>query len=168
MQVRVHLHHALEMRPWTTTLNRVIVENSGKGLTADSLRHLLVRAQQYRALLLRTHSNIPFACCPCCTFAFLSFAFLSFPFFSPSTLWFIQHYKYVVCTVFVKVHSCMISFFLVVTDEDTVKRYYAKFEEKFFQTCEKELAKINTFYSGNKCKYNHCLAHIPSPIFSNH
>uniref|UniRef100_A0A8C6SWD8 Xenotropic and polytropic retrovirus receptor 1 n=1 Tax=Neogobius melanostomus TaxID=47308 RepID=A0A8C6SWD8_9GOBI len=34
-----------------------------------------------------------------------------------------------------------------VTDEDTVKRYYAKFEEMFFQTCEKELAKINTFYS---------------------
>ncbi|XP_071777921.1 xenotropic and polytropic retrovirus receptor 1a isoform X2 [Centroberyx gerrardi] len=34
-----------------------------------------------------------------------------------------------------------------VTDEDTVKRYYAKFEEKFFQTCEKELLKINTFYS---------------------
>ncbi|KAJ8383341.1 hypothetical protein AAFF_G00222010 [Aldrovandia affinis] len=34
-----------------------------------------------------------------------------------------------------------------VTDEDTVKRYYAKFEEKFFQSCEKELAKINTFYS---------------------
>uniref|UniRef100_A0A669DMZ2 Xenotropic and polytropic retrovirus receptor 1b n=1 Tax=Oreochromis niloticus TaxID=8128 RepID=A0A669DMZ2_ORENI len=33
------------------------------------------------------------------------------------------------------------------TDEDTVKRYYAKFEEKFFQMCEKELAKINTFYS---------------------
>uniref|UniRef100_A0A4W3GWW4 Xenotropic and polytropic retrovirus receptor 1b n=1 Tax=Callorhinchus milii TaxID=7868 RepID=A0A4W3GWW4_CALMI len=36
---------------------------------------------------------------------------------------------------------------LEVTDEDTVKRYYAKFEEKFFQSCEKELAKINTFYS---------------------
>ncbi|XP_048108483.1 xenotropic and polytropic retrovirus receptor 1a isoform X2 [Alosa alosa] len=34
-----------------------------------------------------------------------------------------------------------------VTDEDTVKRYYAKFEEKFFQNCEKELSKINTFYS---------------------
>lgn len=34
-----------------------------------------------------------------------------------------------------------------VTDEDNVKRYFAKFEEKFFQTCEKELAKINTFYS---------------------
>ncbi|XP_078417617.1 xenotropic and polytropic retrovirus receptor 1 homolog isoform X1 [Cetorhinus maximus] len=36
---------------------------------------------------------------------------------------------------------------LEVTDEDTVKRYFAKFEEKFFQCCEKELAKINTFYS---------------------
>ncbi|XP_027883359.1 xenotropic and polytropic retrovirus receptor 1a [Xiphophorus couchianus] len=34
-----------------------------------------------------------------------------------------------------------------VTDEDTVKRYYAKFEERFFQNCEKELLKINTFYS---------------------
>ncbi|KAG7461361.1 xenotropic and polytropic retrovirus receptor 1-like, partial [Solea senegalensis] len=34
-----------------------------------------------------------------------------------------------------------------VTDDDTVKRYYAKFEERFFQTCEKELLKINTFYS---------------------
>lgn len=40
-------------------------------------------------------------------------------------------------------------FLSAVTDEDTVKRYYAKFEEKFFQTCEKELSKINTFYSGN-------------------
>ncbi|XP_043985295.1 xenotropic and polytropic retrovirus receptor 1a [Gambusia affinis] len=34
-----------------------------------------------------------------------------------------------------------------VADEDTVKRYYAKFEERFFQICEKELLKINTFYS---------------------
>ena len=34
-----------------------------------------------------------------------------------------------------------------VTDEDTVKRYHAKSEERFFQICEKELAKINTFYS---------------------
>ena len=33
------------------------------------------------------------------------------------------------------------------TDEDTVKRCFATFEEKFFQTCEKELAKINIFYS---------------------
>uniref|UniRef100_A0A674KEZ9 Xenotropic and polytropic retrovirus receptor 1 n=1 Tax=Terrapene triunguis TaxID=2587831 RepID=A0A674KEZ9_9SAUR len=42
--------------------------------------------------------------------------------------------------------NCFSSCFTV-TDEDTVKRYFAKFEEKFFQTCEKELAKINTFYS---------------------
>uniref|UniRef100_A0A3B3UWF0 Xenotropic and polytropic retrovirus receptor 1-like n=1 Tax=Poecilia latipinna TaxID=48699 RepID=A0A3B3UWF0_9TELE len=35
----------------------------------------------------------------------------------------------------------------LITDEDTVKRYYAKFEERFFQNCEKELLKINTFYS---------------------
>lgn len=52
------------------------------------------------------------------------------------------------------VHFCVIivSLYFSVTDEDTVKRYYAKFEEKFFQTCEKELAKINTFYSGKDYK----------------
>uniref|UniRef100_UPI00358F8AF2 solute carrier family 53 member 1 isoform X2 n=1 Tax=Myxine glutinosa TaxID=7769 RepID=UPI00358F8AF2 len=33
------------------------------------------------------------------------------------------------------------------TDEATLKRYYARVEEKFFQMCEKELSKINTFYS---------------------
>jgi hypothetical protein len=49
--------------------------------------------------------------------------------------------------------------FFPVTDEDTVKRYYAKFEEKFFQACEKELAKINTFYSGNcTIVYNNVLS----------
>ena len=47
-------------------------------------------------------------------------------------------------------HHFFVSSFLFspVTDDDTVKRYYAKFEERFFQTCEKELLKINTFYSG--------------------
>lgn len=40
-------------------------------------------------------------------------------------------------------------FCFIDTDEDTVKRCFATFEEKFFQTCEKELAKINIFYSGN-------------------
>lgn len=47
--------------------------------------------------------------------------------------------------------SATTSFFLfcfIDTDEDTVKRCFATFEEKFFQTCEKELAKINIFYSG--------------------
>lgn len=55
--------------------------------------------------------------------------------------------------IFVSFSKQLITFFVLlicppVTDEDTVKRYYAKFEERFFQTCEKELLKINTFYSG--------------------
>lgn len=33
-------------------------------------------------------------------------------------------------------------------DPDSLSRYYAKFDEKFFSFCDKELAKINTFYSG--------------------
>lgn len=58
-------------------------------------------------------------------------------------------YTFIKCGV----QYCVLIVYLYfpVTDEDTVKRYYAKFEEKFFQTCEKELAKINTFYSGNDC-----------------
>lgn len=62
------------------------------------------------------------------------------------SLWF---YKYVLVQ---KPTILSVSVFFIcisVTDEDTVKRYYAKFEEQFFQTCEKELLKINTFYSGN-------------------
>lgn len=35
-------------------------------------------------------------------------------------------------------------------DPDSLSRYYAKFDEKFFSYCDKELAKINTFYSGFK------------------
>lgn len=44
--------------------------------------------------------------------------------------------------------QCFFLFSFIDTDEDTVKRCFATFEEKFFQTCEKELAKINIFYSG--------------------
>lgn len=72
-----------------------------------------------------------------------------------STGLFFPYVQYISCylfpiffLVFPELHFHII-FLLLVTDEDTVKRYYAKFEEKFFQTCEKELAKINTFYSGN-------------------
>lgn len=61
-------------------------------------------------------------------------------------------------TCLVGSQSNSLSHHFPVTDEDTVKRYYAKFEEKFFQTCEKELAKINTFYSGNDYSY-HCSIH---------
>ncbi|OCT82815.1 xenotropic and polytropic retrovirus receptor 1 homolog [Xenopus laevis] len=53
-----------------------------------------------------------------------------------------------------------------VTDEDTVKRYYAKFEEKFFQTCEKELAKINTFYSEKLAEAQRCSATLQNELQS--
>lgn len=33
-------------------------------------------------------------------------------------------------------------------DADVLARYYATFDEQFFHYCDKELAKINTFYSG--------------------
>lgn len=71
---------------------------------------------------------------PTCPFLFLHFV----------------SFNFVRTGLFPAVRCSSDSFSLVaVTDEDTVKRYYAKFEEKFFQMCEKELAKINTFYSGN-------------------
>ena len=35
-----------------------------------------------------------------------------------------------------------------VTDQSTIQRYFARFDEKFFQFCDKELAKINTFFLG--------------------
>lgn len=35
-----------------------------------------------------------------------------------------------------------------VVDADILARYYATFDEQFFHYCDKELAKINTFYSG--------------------
>lgn len=33
-------------------------------------------------------------------------------------------------------------------EPEVVRRYFAKFDEKFFHYCDKELAKINTFFSG--------------------
>lgn len=33
-----------------------------------------------------------------------------------------------------------------VTDESIIQRYFARFDENFFQVCDKELAKINTFF----------------------
>ena len=37
-----------------------------------------------------------------------------------------------------------------VTEEEVIKRYYARFDEQFFRVCDKELAKINTFFSGKE------------------
>jgi xenotropic and polytropic retrovirus receptor 1 len=33
-------------------------------------------------------------------------------------------------------------------DEHLLQRYYARADEQFFQFCDKELAKINTFFAG--------------------
>jgi hypothetical protein len=33
-------------------------------------------------------------------------------------------------------------------EPEVLTRYFAKFDEQFFHYCDKELAKINTFYSG--------------------
>lgn len=41
-----------------------------------------------------------------------------------------------------------ISFLYAVTDESTIHRFFARFDERFFQFCDKELSKINTFFYG--------------------
>lgn len=35
-----------------------------------------------------------------------------------------------------------------VSETHVLESYFSKFDEKFFQYCDKELTKINTFYSG--------------------
>ena len=35
-----------------------------------------------------------------------------------------------------------------VVDTDITTRYFAQFDEQWFQFCERELLKINTFYNG--------------------
>lgn len=35
-----------------------------------------------------------------------------------------------------------------VVEPEILSRYFAKFDEQFFSYCDKELTKINTFYSG--------------------
>lgn len=35
-------------------------------------------------------------------------------------------------------------------EPEILTRYFAKFDEQFFSYCDKELTKINTFYSGIK------------------
>jgi len=34
-------------------------------------------------------------------------------------------------------------------EPEVLRRHFANFDEHFFHYCDKELAKINTFYSGN-------------------
>lgn len=42
-------------------------------------------------------------------------------------------------------------------EPDYLTRYFSTFDEQFFHYCDKELAKINTFYSGE---------HRPNDIFN--
>lgn len=122
------------------------------------LLHLLVGAGHYRICCTQkytVHSNNQILHPSChCVFLFPSLLlFIIHPHCYLSVLWGLLIYKL---------------YLLAVTDEDTVKRYYAKFEEKFFQTCEKELAKINTFYSGNDNKQCRCATYFHSQNNRNH
>ena len=38
------------------------------------------------------------------------------------------------------------------TDQEVIQRYFARFDESFFQFCDMELLKINTFFSGKSQK----------------
>lgn len=40
-----------------------------------------------------------------------------------------------------------------VSEAHVLESYFSKFDEKFFHYCDKELTKINTFYSGNISRY---------------
>ena len=44
--------------------------------------------------------------------------------------------------------SCMKDVFVSVENEDAIRAFFARFDEEFFKFCEKELARINTFFSG--------------------
>ena len=37
----------------------------------------------------------------------------------------------------------------LVLDEHLLQRYFARVDEQFFQFCDRELVKINTFFAGN-------------------
>ncbi|XP_022180680.1 xenotropic and polytropic retrovirus receptor 1-like [Myzus persicae] len=49
-------------------------------------------------------------------------------------------------------------------DPDSLSRYYAKFDEKFFSFCDKELAKINTFYSEKLAEATRKFANLQSDL----
>jgi len=42
---------------------------------------------------------------------------------------------------------------VAVTPDDIVQQHFARFDEKFFHYCDKELLKINTFFSGRYMGY---------------
>jgi len=40
--------------------------------------------------------------------------------------------------------------FFAASDTDAILAFFARFDESFFHYCDKELCKINTFFSGNE------------------
>jgi SPX domain protein involved in polyphosphate accumulation len=57
-----------------------------------------------------------------------------------------------------------------VTDSSTIQRYFARFAEKFFQFCDKELSKINTFFLEKLSEANRKYANLKAElqVFLNH
>ncbi|CAL1539547.1 unnamed protein product [Lymnaea stagnalis] len=57
-----------------------------------------------------------------------------------------------------------------VTDSSTIQRYFARFTEKFFQFCDKELSKINTFFLEKLSEANRKYANLKAEleVFLNH
>lgn len=51
-----------------------------------------------------------------------------------------------------------------VVEPEILTRYFAKFDEQFFSYCDKELTKINTFYSGQYII--HLIHFLPSYLFT--
>lgn len=51
-----------------------------------------------------------------------------------------------------------------VVEPDVLRRYFAKFDEQFFHYCEKELAKINTFYSEKLAEATRKYANLKSEL----
>lgn len=45
-----------------------------------------------------------------------------------------------------------------VVDPEVTARFQAQFDEQWFQYCEKELIKINTFYNGSKRSSSLCIS----------
>ncbi|PVD21893.1 hypothetical protein C0Q70_17696 [Pomacea canaliculata] len=53
-----------------------------------------------------------------------------------------------------------------VTDPSTIQRYFARFDEKFFQFCDKELVKINTFFLEKLSEANRKYASLKAELQS--
>ncbi|ESP04785.1 hypothetical protein LOTGIDRAFT_96895, partial [Lottia gigantea] len=51
-----------------------------------------------------------------------------------------------------------------VTDNSTIQRFFARFDEKFFQFCDAELSKINTFFLEKLSEANRKYANLKAEL----